>query len=92
MKLTGKFQQANICLINSLLTMVYNNKKLYCHFVSKHTTWKVQANQEGFDVTYQHLVYADYVHFMGGNHGQLIRKDCNAAALPEIKKKIKRSI
>jgi len=31
MKPTGKFQQANICLINCLLTMVHNNKQLYSH-------------------------------------------------------------
>jgi hypothetical protein len=38
------------------------------NFVSKNTTWKVQANQEGFSVTYQLLVYADYVHLMSENH------------------------
>jgi hypothetical protein len=62
------------------------------NFVFKHTTWKVQTNQEGFNVTYQLLVYADYVHLMGENHGQLIHKDCRAAALPEILRNIKINI
>lgn len=52
------------------------------NFVFKHTTWKVQANQVGFNVTYQLLVYADYVHLMGENYGRLIHKDCRDAALP----------
>jgi hypothetical protein len=92
MKPIGKFQYANIYLIHLpihngvqqgevLLPFLFN-------FTFNHTIWEVQANQKGFNGTYQLLVCADYVNLMRENQWQLIQKGCRAAALPEIFRKI----